>query len=187
MIYSRRLVSSLSSSAVLAGLLLAGVNVAPAQVGVADASTRTPVAVPRTAKRSLRNADQFAELGTALVAGRGAVEKLRENRIDTDSYRLALAISRMGQCVASEDESTVACYIEHGSESAAQAAFDALLVQLRSGLSKRAWKETRETAPAFVRVVRFRHVESGAVVDLDIGRAEGGAFRVWVIGTPARG
>ncbi|HEX6252099.1 MAG TPA: hypothetical protein VFZ56_11750 [Gemmatimonadaceae bacterium] len=133
-------------------------------------------------------ADPIAELAAALVAGPTAVEKLRGLRVDAERHRLKLEISPMEICVVSQTEADVACYVDRRTEYAAHGTYDTLLVQIRGVLPADAWEEIqREPRNVWIRRSRFRHRESGARIDLDIGRMDGGAFRVWIFGFPASG
>jgi hypothetical protein len=136
----------------------------------------------------LVSADPIAELAAALVAGQAAVEKLRGLRVDAERHRLKLEIPPMEVCVVSQTEADVACYVDRPTEYIAHGTYDTLLVQVRGVLPAAAWEEIqREPRSVWIRRVRFRHQESGARIDLDIGRTDGGAFRVWIFGFPASG
>jgi hypothetical protein len=183
MLHSFRLVRSLVAPGLVAGLLLGGVSVASAHDGIA--STSTP---KRAADSAAAGLDQFTELAAALVAGPAAVQKLHDFRISPERFRLKLKIPRVGECVATQDESDVACYAELPTEYVAHGVFDTLLVQLRGSLPASEWEEIdRQPRGIWTRRMRFRHVESGARIDLDISRMEGGEFRVWVFGFPKSG
>lgn len=134
------------------------------------------------------SADPIAELAAALVAGQAAVEKLRGLRVDAERHRLKLEIPPMEVCVVSQTEADVACYVDRRTEYFAHGTYDTLLVQIRGVLPSPAWEEIqREPRSVWIRRMRFRHQESGARIDLDIGRMDGGAFRVWIFGFPASG
>lgn len=165
------------------GFLAWSATGASAQAGSA-ASFAT---VPGT-HNELLSADPIAELAAALVAGPTAVEKLRGLRVDAERHRLKLEIPPMEICVVSQTEADVACYVDRRTEYIAHGTYDTLLVQIRGVLPAAAWEEIqREPRSVWIRRMRFRHKESGARIDLDIGRMDGGVFRVWIFGFPASG
>lgn len=170
----------------LTGLLLCITAGATAQTGYSGFSLApaSPASTDRLAHAP--SANPFAELAAALIAGPAAVEKLRGSHIAAGRYRLRLTVPMMDECVVTQNELDVACYADRRTEYVAHGVFDTLLVQLRETLSAPAWAEVqREPRGTWIRRVRFRPEESGARIDLDIGRQEGGGFRVWLWGFAA--
>lgn len=173
----------LSSSLLMLGLLIWSAAGAPA-----EAQSHGLLATVSGTGIEPLNADPITELAAALVAGPAAVEKLRGLRVDAERHRLKLEIPPMEVCVISQTEADVACYVDRRTEYIAQGTYDTLLVQIRGVLPADAWEEIqREPRSVWIRRLRFRHKESGARIDLDIGRMDGGGFRVWIFGFPASG